>query len=152
YLFIVGCPRSGTTLLQWVVNAHPQIAILPEMHWITDPFPMEPGRPLAGCVSRQQMEEWIAFKRFAHLDLSSQVFRRLIEPEGEAPLGVFVTRLAAAYGKQQGKPVVGNKTPLYVEQISSLRAQWPEAKFVHLIRDGRDNWLSIKTWRKAERT
>jgi hypothetical protein len=28
--FIVGCPRSGTTLLQRVVNAHPQITVMPE--------------------------------------------------------------------------------------------------------------------------
>ena len=34
YLFIVGCPRSGTTLFRHVVDAHPQIAITPEAHWI----------------------------------------------------------------------------------------------------------------------
>ena len=35
YVFIVGCARSGTTLLRRIVNAHPQIAIMPESHWIT---------------------------------------------------------------------------------------------------------------------
>ena len=34
YVFIVGCPRSGTTLLQRVVDAHPDIAIIFETHWI----------------------------------------------------------------------------------------------------------------------
>ena len=34
YVFIVGCPRSGTTLLQRLVDAHPQIAIILESHWI----------------------------------------------------------------------------------------------------------------------
>ena len=34
-LFIVGCPRSGTTLLERMVDAHPQIAIVHETHWIT---------------------------------------------------------------------------------------------------------------------
>jgi hypothetical protein len=34
YVFIVGCPRSGTTLLQRIVGAHPDIAIVFETHWI----------------------------------------------------------------------------------------------------------------------
>src|SRR5258708_340871 len=38
FVFIVGCARSGTTLLQRIVDSHPQIAITPEMHWITDYF------------------------------------------------------------------------------------------------------------------
>jgi hypothetical protein len=34
YVFIVGCPRSGTTLLQRIVDAHPEIAVVFETHWI----------------------------------------------------------------------------------------------------------------------
>ncbi len=34
YVFIVGCPRSGTTLLRRMVNAHPEIAIMSESRWI----------------------------------------------------------------------------------------------------------------------
>src|ERR671912_151923 len=34
YVFIVGCPRSGTTLLQRIVDAHPDIAVVFETHWI----------------------------------------------------------------------------------------------------------------------
>src|SRR5262249_4055478 len=36
FVFLVGCARSGTTLLQRIVDAHPRIAITPELHWITD--------------------------------------------------------------------------------------------------------------------
>jgi hypothetical protein len=35
YVFIVGAPRSGTTLLRRIVDAHPEIAITRETHWIT---------------------------------------------------------------------------------------------------------------------
>jgi hypothetical protein len=34
YVFIVGCPRSGTTLLKRVLNAHSRIAIIRESPWI----------------------------------------------------------------------------------------------------------------------
>ena len=37
-VFIVGCPRSGTTLLQRMIDVHPEIAITPSMHWITGYF------------------------------------------------------------------------------------------------------------------
>ena len=35
YAFIVGCPRFETTLLQRIVDAHPDIAVVFEMHWIS---------------------------------------------------------------------------------------------------------------------
>jgi hypothetical protein len=35
YAFIVGCPRSETTLLQRIVDAHPDIAVVFETHWIS---------------------------------------------------------------------------------------------------------------------
>ena len=38
FVFIVGCARSGTTLLQRIVDAHPQVAVTPELHWINDSF------------------------------------------------------------------------------------------------------------------
>jgi Sulfotransferase family len=34
YVVIIGCPRSGTTLLRGIVEAHPQIGMLPETRWI----------------------------------------------------------------------------------------------------------------------
>jgi hypothetical protein len=34
FVFIVGCPRSGTTLLQRLLDCHPQVAVTPETHWI----------------------------------------------------------------------------------------------------------------------
>jgi len=51
YLFIVGCPRSGTTLFQHVVDAHPQIAITPEAHWIPLWFEERRGLAAEGVVT-----------------------------------------------------------------------------------------------------
>ena len=45
---------------------------------------------------------------------------------------------------------MGDKTPGYVRRIPTLHALWPEAKFVHIIRDGRDVCLSAINWRKAD--
>jgi hypothetical protein len=44
---------------------------------------------------------------------------------------------------------VGDKTPRYVRSIPLLHALFPQARFVHLIRDGRGTALSLLNWRKA---
>ena len=50
FVFIVGCPRSGTTLLQRMVDAHSQIAIVPETHWIARWFEKRKGLTPEGFV------------------------------------------------------------------------------------------------------
>jgi hypothetical protein len=64
----------------------------------------------------------------------------------------FVTGIFDLYGRAHGKPLVGDKTPRYARKVSTLHALWPEARFVHLIRDGRDVCLSILNWKKSRRS
>ena len=71
--------------------------------------------------------------------------------EGPLPYARFVTALFDLYGRQRGKALAGDKTPGYVRDIDTLHALWPRARFVHIIRDGRDVCLSALNWtRKAE--
>jgi hypothetical protein len=49
-----------------------------------------------------------------------------------------------AYAAAQGKARWGDKTPLYLRFVDELHAVWPEARFVVLVRDGRDVALSVK--------
>ena len=57
---------------------------------------------------------------------------------GEAIAAVF-----AAYAAQRGKPRWGDKTPLYMQHLDLLDRLFPDARFVHPIRDGRDAALSF---------
>jgi sulfotransferase family protein len=59
-----------------------------------------------------------------------------------------VSRLFDHYGQRRGKPLAGDKTPDYVRWIELLHGLWPEARFVHLIRDGRDVATSMRQWVK----
>jgi len=150
YLFIVGCPRSGTTLLQRMVNAHPQIAITPESHWIPHlyekPWALTPG----GLITHKLIRELTAHPKFARLGIGRKKELKRLARNGQ-PL--TYSRLVAAildlYGKAQGKPLVGDKTPDYVRRISTLHRLWPQARFVHVIRDGRDVCLSMMEWPKV---
>ena len=57
---------------------------------------------------------------------------------GEAIAAVF-----EAYAAERGKPRWGDKTPLYMQHLPLLERLFPTARFVHLIRDGRDAALSF---------
>jgi Sulfotransferase family len=146
YLFIVGCARSGTTLVHRIVNAHPQIAITPEMHWITRQFKSGPG-----LVASELVSELTRHKRFAQFEIPREQFEGLLGAGEALPYQTFLNRVFGLYGQINNKPLVGNKTPAYVRSIPTFHALWPEAKFVHIIRDGRDVCISILNWKKADR-
>jgi len=151
YLFIVGCPRSGTTLLRRVVNAHPWIAIPNrETHWIPEFFEKRYGLTRDGMVTGELIPLLLDDPRFARLGFSQEQLRTLIEGE-PVSYSVFVTKLFDLYGQAAGKPLVGDKTPGYVRRINTLHVLWPAARFVHLIRDGRDVFLSLRDWSKVEK-
>src|SRR5207247_2425966 len=65
FVFIVGCPRSGTTLLQRMVDAHSQIAIVPETHWIARWFEKRKGLTPEGFVRAKLIPKLLKNRRFA---------------------------------------------------------------------------------------
>ena len=139
YLFIVGCARSGTTLLHRLVDAHPLVAIIHETHWITKRF-KEPA------VTPEMVSEMVEHKRFASLGVGREEFEDLLgEPVSYRR---FLGGLFELYAEARSKPLVGDKTPSYVTSIPKLHALWPEARFVHIVRDGRDVCLSVMNWKK----
>jgi hypothetical protein len=153
FVFLVGCARSGTTLLQRIVDAHPQIAITPEMHWITHSFRHQ-KKWLApeGRVTPEQVSSMVQHKRFRQFELGREEFEGLLRSGEPTAYVTFLNGIFALYGKNKGKELVGNKTPAYVKGLSTLHGHWPAAKFVHLIRDGRDVCLSVLNWNHADRT
>jgi hypothetical protein len=61
----------------------------------------------------------------------------------------MVSLLLDRYGQSQGKPFVGYKVGSLVRDIPILHNLWSQAKFVQIIRDGRDVCLSAMNWRRA---
>jgi hypothetical protein len=138
YVFIVGCPRSGTTLLQRIVNAHPQIAVMPESHWIP-----RLRRQAKGGVTRELISSLLEQREFPALHLGQEEVQPLIGNGEPVSYSCFISRLFDLYGRNQGKTLVGNKTPGFVRRLKTIHALWPAARIVHLIRDGRDVFLSV---------
>jgi len=146
YLFIVGCPRSGTTLLRRIVNAHPDIAMTPESHWIPSCFEERKGLTPEGFVTPDLIPELVHHPKFKKLRLDREELEGLIQSNGLVSYATFVTAIFNLFGKVHGKPLVGDKTPGYARKIRTLHGLWPTARFVHLIRDGRNVCLSAINW------
>jgi len=152
FLFIVGCPRSGTTLLQRMVDAHPQIAIIPEIGWIPRRYENRDGLTPEGLVAPAFVYDLLekgGFGRFTPLPMSRQELEDLLASGRSISYAALLTLCFERYGKARGKALVGNKTVDYARSIATLHSLWPQAKFVHLIRDGRDVCLSAMNWRRA---
>ena len=148
YLFIVGCPRSGTTLLRRILNAHPQIAIGPESHWIPRWFEKRKGLTPDGFVTPELISNLLDNRRFRRLRISPEQLDGLIKSDAPVSFATFVSDLFNLYGDRKRKPLVGDKTPGYARRIKTLHNLWPKARFIHLIRDGRNVCLSVVNWKR----
>jgi hypothetical protein len=148
FVFIVGCPRSGTTLLQRILDAHSQVAIANESFWIPYFFKKRLGVTPEGIVTSELPGRLFAYYKFYGMKAGPEDIRELLRPGEQVSYGRFVAGLFDLYADFRGKPLAGDKTPDYVRNIPTLAELWPKAKFVHLIRDGRDVCLSVLNWRR----
>lgn len=142
---IVGAPRSGTTLLRFMLDAHTDLAIPPETGFLAaDPAALQRLSPLefAGFVERfpPGATAWNDFR------IPPPAWREALDGlRCFSPADAFRT-FYRLYAARFGKARWGDKTPSYVFHMRRLEAMLPEAHFIHLIRDGRDVALS---WRKT---
>jgi hypothetical protein len=148
FVFIVGCARSGTTLLQRLMDAHPQIAVINQSRWITRYLKKRTLLTPDGRMTPKLISKVLANDRFHRLGVSQEEVERLSRTAEAMSYAHFVSGVFDLYGQARGKPLVGDKTPRYVRNIGALAELWPQAKFVHLIRDGRDVGLSTVNWKK----
>jgi hypothetical protein len=119
------------------------VAVIHETHWITNHFKER-------TVTPEMVSEMVEHKRFARLGVGREELEALLgEPVSYKR---FLGGLIELYAETRGKPLVGDKTPSYVTSIPKLHTLWPEARFVHIVRDGRDVCLSVMNWKKADRT
>jgi len=136
--FVVGVGRSGTTLLRLMLDAHPGLAIPPETHFV--PALIERGH--AGAAAEELVDEILEARGWADFGLEPTRLRERVaeleRPDAAAVLRAFF----GLYAESRGKPRWGDKTPIYVTQMRTIAGTLDEARFVHLIRDGRDVALS----------
>jgi hypothetical protein len=136
---IVGVPRSGTTLLRMMIDAHPLVSIPPETGFLPALAELGPGGD-----SARAWQIITGFHTWPDFHLDPQTLRASIDrisPCSPADAARVFYRL---YAERFGKPRWGDKTPTYGTEIGRIASLLPEARFIHLIRDGRDVMLSVR--------
>lgn len=151
-VFIVGAPRSGTTLLQYILRAHPGISIpTGESHFI---IPLMRYAETFGDLRKREnvrkvLEAMYAQSaEFLDTDLHGMKFdidqlSMEFHSEKRSTMVSIIRGLYEKNARGEGKMRWADKTPYYVLHMVRLKKWFPDAKFIHVIRDGRDVALSM---------
>jgi hypothetical protein len=143
-VFIVGCQRSGSTMLGAMLGAHPKIVCLPEAQFIGDFLPADPKDPVDPTELLDAIEShW----RFRIWDFDLAGVRP--QPDGIAPsFAATICWLARRYAAFVGKPEAKlwvEQQPGHIKRVWHLARHFPDARFLHIVRDGRAVALSLMT-------
>jgi protein-tyrosine sulfotransferase len=119
-----GCGRSGTTLLRMMLDSHRSICCGPE----------------SSLFRRRAIDpRWLA-DRFG---FSHDEVRAIYDTAASRP--AFIEAFAALCMQKAGKVRWAEKTPRNIGRIADIFRCFPEARFVHVLRDGRDVACSLRT-------
>jgi hypothetical protein len=145
--FVVGIARSGTTLLRLMLDAHPQLTIPPETHFLPrlfNHFARWEKEGVEGVELRERAMELItSHPRWGDIDIDPEGMRSRMTAHDPLSAGDAARSFYAAYAAHVGKPRWGDKSPPYTWKAKRIQRELPEAHFIHLIRDGRDVALSL---------
>jgi hypothetical protein len=143
-IFIVGGPRSGTTLLRNMLNRHPAIAICREtefFHWVYSR--RRNFGPLSDLENRRRVvKEYIATQRIQRMRVDLEDLSRTLLEEATSYPAMFLS-LMRFFASAHGKRRCGEKTP-HNGLITELLYEWyPDASVIHILRDPRDAVASM---------
>jgi hypothetical protein len=145
--FIVGRGRSGTSLLGRMLDAHPAVGVAPEALFVMHLWRRYGRRELderATLCFVQDLwrEERLRRWRFERADVERKLLA--LAPASFARLCATVYALHAAASGKADPALLGDKNPHYALFVDTLAEVFPRARFVHLVRDYRDNILSFQ--------
>jgi protein-tyrosine sulfotransferase len=130
-IVIGGSGRCGTTLLRRIINTHPNLCCGPESYLLAGRKPDPAALALGYGIPEEHIRALVA------------------ESRGPAEI---IDRFMAEYCVAKGVPRWAEKSPGNIRRLTWILGHFPEARVVHMIRDGRDVVCSLKEFPRAERS
>jgi hypothetical protein len=152
-VIVLGVGRSGTTLLRVMLDRNSTLAIPYETFFVPQLAHRHGHRPKLDAF----VDDLARLRTLYDWGITAGDVRPRLRQGmnvGEAIAAIFET-----YAERQGKARWGDKTPLYMQQLPLLERLFPDALWIHLVRDGRDAALSFlelpegfagKTWARPD--
>jgi hypothetical protein len=145
-IFVVGCPRSGTTMLSLMIHAHPRLAMPPESRFLLKTWRK---RAKYGDLSTPAKRTALAKScvrtgskvRDLGLDPDETLQAILAAPP---TIGSAFGTVFKMFADKHGAARWGDKRPAYYQEVDVLLRLFPDAQIVHIVRDGRANVASLK--------
>lgn len=142
--FIVGNQRSGTTLVRALLDSHPELSVPPESWFVAElARPADRYEREGGFDAEAFLSDLADHPRFSRWALSPEWTRAALLGDRPPDYPEAIRRVFALFATSRHKPRYADKTPTYVKELPLLARLFPEARFVHVIRDGRDVALSF---------
>jgi len=139
YFFIVGCPRSGTTLLSVLLDRHSRLCVPPETAFFDE------VAPRLGRGDHERLLKVLGhWPRLPELALRAESVVQRLAGRPAAPAAVLAAMLDL-YAEARGKARCGEKTPQHLKHVPAILRGFPRARIVCLLRDGRDTALSLRS-------
>jgi LPS sulfotransferase NodH len=144
-VMILGVSRSGTTLLKEILDHHPDVAIPPESYFVTQLWDRHGARP----DPERFVSDLGRLARLRDWGVMPGDVRRLLPDRPD--FAQAIQAVYRAYAEMRGKRRFGDKTPAYMQRLDVLERAFPGARYVHIVRDGRDAGLSFIEMRRRPR-
>jgi hypothetical protein len=149
FFFIIGRPRTGTTLLRSLFDAHPNVEVPWECQFVLNLYPHygkithwtieDLDRFYADLVKQWQFSAW----NIDHLKLQSDLHECAGETTYAMICQVVYLNHISFYPKEKIR-LIGDKNHGYTIYTHRIKKLFPDAKFVYILRDYRDNYQSVK--------
>lgn len=139
-IFVVGCPRSGTTLLQGMLASHPRMLSFPETHFFSMAYPRNRLKRLftwPALTVQGVLENFVC--EIGRPDLKREINIGLFDRDYEKSFIRILDRLTI----EAAKDIWVEKTPRHLHFINEIQRRIPQVKFIHIVRDGIDVVASL---------
>ena len=136
-VFVVGSARSGTTLLYSVLQASGQFALYQAETLLLEVCQAKYGNPKSTRNYERFIKDWIKSKQFYRSELDPEGFLEEAKDHHESYIE-FMRYFMDCIAVKQGKKRWAEQTPGHIFYMRQLSEAFDGAKFIHIIRDGRD--------------
>ena len=134
--FVVGFPRSGTTLLATLLSRHSRIAAPPETRFMEE--------VVDGATDRAAMLDRVRRTGGARTSVWMTPRSRVASWKARRPMTGSSACCWRAMPEPPGGSWIVEKSPIHLLHVATLADWYPRARFLLLVRDGRDCVLSLK--------